>query len=89
MASEKKLEIFSDNINEEIMNYSSKLKMCEESYKEMRKNLIDQYIKGRKEQRNIKWYLKRLRMRYFMIIANAIKNNKKYKNLVLDYIEKG
>ena len=50
MASEKKLEIFSDNINEEIMNYSSKLKMCEESYKRDAQESDRSIYKGRKEQ---------------------------------------
>lgn len=88
-ATEHKLEIYSKFLDEKIKQYSTKLKMEEESYKEMRNNLMSEYLKERKEQRNFKWYIKRFRIRYFLIIINAIKNKRMFKKLVLEYNEKG
>lgn len=88
-ATDHKLEIHSEVISESIKHYSSQLQIDDVSYKAMRNNIMVEYLNKRKEQRNFMWYIKRIRLRYFMIIYNAINNKRMYKRFVLDYIEKG
>ncbi len=52
-----------------------------------RKNQINSYIQNRKNKRNLKWYLKRMRIRYFKILLNARKNSKNYQLNVTDFLE--
>lgn len=72
---------------EHIHEYSNPLQtMKSDEYNAMRRNLITDYIESRKRVRNIFWYMKRMKPRYFRMIINAKNNSKKYKECVTDRI---
>jgi gamma-polyglutamate biosynthesis protein CapA len=47
-------------------------------YKKNRTKFIDKYFFSRKSNRNLRWYLRRLRKRYLFIYINALRNKKLY-----------
>lgn len=49
-----------------------------------RDKLLSSYINDRKSKRNISWYTKRLRWKYFKLILNAKKNRKLYESSFLN-----
>lgn len=55
-------------------------------YNSMRNRMISEYIEGRKQKRNLMWYLKRMRPRYYLILRNAKKNRLKYIHCVTNSI---
>ncbi len=55
-------------------------------YVSMRNRLISEYIAARKQKRNLMWYLKRMRPRYYLILRNAKKNKLKYTQCVTNNI---
>lgn len=60
----------------------------EESYRTMRNELIHDYISSRKSMRNFKWFLKRLRLRYLLMILNSRRNQNLYNKKVKQFINK-
>lgn len=52
--------------------------MKPQEYESMRRDILSKRMSDRKAQRNIGWYLKRLRPRYVKIILNASNNAKEY-----------
>lgn len=60
----------------------------EELYRTMRNKLVNNYISGRKSMRNIKWFLKRLKIRYILMILNSRRNKKLYNRKVKQFIYK-
>lgn len=72
---------------EELKKYSDALvRYMDEDYQIYRRNLIQEYISGRKNKRNLVWYLKRLRPRYFRILTNAKNNKADYFRCVTSYL---
>lgn len=61
--------------------------MNEVQYCNYRNRLINEYLSGRTSQRNIMWYVKRLRPRYFKIFMNAKIRSIKYNKSVKNYIK--
>lgn len=78
-----KMQINAGTGKEDITRYSIVMsqKQCGD-YVSMRNHLISEYFAGRKQKRNMIWYLKRLRPRYYMILRNAKKNKLKYTHCV-------
>lgn len=73
---------------EDIIKYSTAIVSREDDkYETMRRQLISDYISGRKHDRNFFWYLKRLRFRYYRILKNARKNKVNYLRSVSKYIQ--
>ena len=72
---------------EKIKEYTCVIsQMTEDEYTTMRNGLISDYISKRKQARNLMWYLKRLRPRYYRILKNAKKNKESYNQRVARYI---
>lgn len=75
-----------NNCVSEFSNYISQAIDNPAEYNNARVEQRSQYIKKRKELRNLKWVLKRLRYRYFkLFIGNKI-NAKKYRQNLLKYL---
>lgn len=84
-----RMRLYSGKGEEDIARYG--VVMMEKQGKEyvdMRNKMISEYIAGRKQKRNLMWYLKRMRPRYYMILKNAKKNRLNYIQCVTDYISK-
>ena len=62
------------------------LSMPSEEYEEMRNKAISNYYGKRVSQRNIMWYLRRLRPRYFKLFFLNKENIKKYNQCVKAYL---
>lgn len=74
----------------DFQEYNAGLENCEEDverYKEKRSLIINSRISERKSQRDLTWYLKRLRPRYVNVMLNAKRNTNKFRNNVLNYIQ--
>jgi len=74
-----------------IEEYSKCIKDCEynlSAYKEKRAAQRNQYLSRRKELRNLKWVLKRLRPRYFRLFVDNYLNSRRYNNAVVKQISK-
>lgn len=65
-------------ILDSLIKYSEKLKADTTEYDYYRNNLLNKYISGRKQMRNIRWYLKRLNLKSIRMILNAYSNKKFY-----------
>ena len=74
-------------IMDKIKGYSKKLTVDAESYQLNRKKLLDSYISGRKQQRNLNWYMKRLNYKSFFLLLFARRNAKKYFNAVPSHLK--
>lgn len=72
-----------EECNNSLKNSENNIK----EYIEKRNCILSARISERKSARNFTWYFKRLRPRYFQILLNNRKNNKKFKQNVLRYIE--
>ena len=75
----------------DINEYNKELIKCEENeieYNERRCRIVTSRMTERKANRNLAWYIKRLRPRYFKILLNAHRNGKEFNNNVLKYIIK-
>lgn len=73
-----------------IRDYSDQLKDAHHNpdfYSERRRKQRHEYISKRKEIRNLKWYLKRMRPRYFKLLLTNKSNAGKYKRNVLDHVK--
>lgn len=57
--------------------------MSYDEYNRMRNEILGSRIKERKAQRNLTWYLKRLKPRYLRILINARNNSKKYRKKII------
>lgn len=53
---------------------------------ELRKKIISERITDRKSRRDFRWYIRRIRLRYFRIILNSKLNRKKFNNNIIKYI---
>jgi poly-gamma-glutamate synthesis protein (capsule biosynthesis protein) len=71
------------SIDRNIARYSEYLELDKLGYSEKRNQILTQYIAGRKQSRNLNWVLKRLRIRYILILVNGYLNSKKYKKHIL------
>lgn len=72
---------------EKIKEYSQAIsQMTKTEYETMRNGLISDYISKRKQNRNLMWYLKRLKPRYYFILKNAKYNSKNYNRCVSQYL---
>ena len=78
-----KNEDFLEKYNEGLSNCESDLL----SYVTNRKKIIEDRIQERKNRRDIKWYLQRLRFRYVRMILNGWKNEKEFNKSVKQYIK--
>lgn len=70
----------------DIRNYSEALKHEKFQYIHDRNDLLNDFLKNRKAERDITWFLKRLNHHSALIIINALNNKSKYKLNVLNYI---
>jgi poly-gamma-glutamate synthesis protein (capsule biosynthesis protein) len=82
------LSINHAHILKEIELYSSRLSEKKETYIAERSKKLLEYVGKRKKLRNINWYIKRLRFKYFMILLFAYINSIKYKKNVADALKK-
>jgi poly-gamma-glutamate synthesis protein (capsule biosynthesis protein) len=71
----------------DIKIYSSKLDNNKEKYTEERNKVIRKYINGRKKTRKYKWYIKRIRPKYALMIYMALYNKYKDKVNVINYLD--
>ena len=72
-----------------IPEYNKELVNCEKRidvYNAQRKEILDERIADRKAMRNIGWFLKRLRPRYFHLVLDMKKNVRLYNENVKKYI---
>ena len=74
------------SIDSSIAQYSKYLELDKLEYTEKRNRILTKYIAGRKQNRNLNWVLKRLRIRYIFILINAFLNGKKYKKHILSQL---
>ena len=82
------MEVGRGATKEKIEEYTRTIsQMAESEYVAMRNKLISDYIAGRKQNRNLLWYLKRMRPRYYRILKNAKKNKDNYNRCVPQYIK--
>lgn len=85
---QQSMEIGQGATKEKIEKYTQTISQMDEGdYTTMRNKLISEYIAGRKQNRNLMWYLKRMRPRYYRILKNAMKNKDSYNRCVLQYLE--
>ena len=83
-----RLKINAGTAREDLVRYSGIMAEKEESeYVSMRNQIIAEYISGRKQNRNLMWFLKRMRPRYYYILKNAKKNKENYNRCVSKYIK--
>lgn len=82
---EEKMEIRKD-LEPQFEKYSSALSMPKSEYVSMRRKMLDEYIRQRKEMRNLSWYLKRLNLNSFRMIRSAKNNAKAYQANVKKYL---
>jgi len=75
-----------NKISTDIKKYSEKLKEEKNEYVQYRQQLLNAYVEGRKNNRNIKWYLKRMNYNSIRLIINSYKNQKKYNNSIIKYL---
>lgn len=61
--------------------------LSSEDYIMKRQTIINKYINDRKSQRDIIWYLKRLRPKYIKLIIDMRNNLKSYRNNVVKYLK--
>lgn len=72
---------------ERIKEYTKKISsMPKDEYVAFRQSLISEYISKRKQNRNLIWYLKRLRPRYYFIMKNARRNQINYSRCISQYL---
>lgn len=82
------LKVGEGTAKEDMVRYSSSIvERKDNNYEAMRNGLIANYIAGRKQSRNLIWYLKRLRPRYYQILKNAKKNKENYNRCVSQYLK--
>ncbi len=83
-----RLAINAGTAREDLVRYSEIMAKKQGSeYVSMRNQLISEYISSRKQNRNLMWFLKRMRLRYYYILKNAKKNKENYNRCVSKYIE--
>ena len=78
------------DISAEAKDFNTRLQQCEdniEEYLAMRESFINNRISERKKNRNIYWYLKRIKPRYAKLILDMWKNRELYKGNVCKYFE--
>ncbi len=68
--------------NKELVNYEKRV----DEYSAQRKAVLDERIAERKAMRNLGWFLKRLRPRYFRLVMDMKKNVRLYNENVQKYI---
>lgn len=76
-----------NEIRSDLDKYSRLLKIEKNIYVQQRNEQLKAYINSRKTLRDFKWYVKRLNLNSIMMIFNARRNLKKYKNNVKNYIK--
>lgn len=82
------IELMTDSTSVE--RYSEMLKDAlpnQEEYKRKRKLQRSEYLEGRKNMRNLSWYLKRLRYRYIKLMLTNRRNHKKYLACVHNHLK--
>ncbi|WP_351123771.1 CapA family protein [Shewanella sp. T24-MNA-CIBAN-0130] len=75
---EDKMQILDPKVNSIIKAVNSIYLTDLDAAKIKRDKLLSEFINNRKSQRNLTWYTKRLRWKYFKLILNAKKNRKLY-----------
>lgn len=71
--------------------YNKILESCEEDidkYNSLRERWLSERYEDRKSKRTLSFYIKRIRPRYFNLIFNAVRNDKKYNEYVRSYVLK-
>ena len=73
---------------ESIFQYTNVIKeLNEKDYTIYRNSLIQSYLQNRVSQRDVMWYIKRLRPRYLKMILNSKIRKIKYNNKIKKYLE--
>lgn len=73
---------------EQIKEYTNAIvHMSDSDYTIMRNRLISDYITKRKQNRDLMWYIKRLRPRYYQILKNSKENKIKYQRCVSNHLK--
>lgn len=74
-----------------LQSYSDKIKSTDSNpntYNKERQQQRELYIAGRKEMRDLKWFIKRLRPRYVLLFLENHLNAKRYRNKVIGPLKK-
>lgn len=72
---------------DDLRNYSDTIcNLSQEEYIKKRNLIIAAYVAGRKSKRNMYWFLKRLRPKYFFLILEMKKNQQRYKKIFQKYL---
>ena len=78
----------SDKEDKDLFLYSNSLETCySEDYRQNRNAGINSYYGKRKSNRDFKWFVKRVRLRYIKLMATNIINKYKYKTNVTKYLK--
>jgi len=85
---ELSLEIDSIDTLNALDAYSKKLNEDKIIYIQKRTNLINKYIESRKSMRNLKWYAKRLKLKYVIMIFRSKYNIYKHKKNITNFLIK-
>ncbi len=87
-AGDESLVVNVDGVTAKLEAYTEKLSIDEVAYEKMRSELTREYIESRKKLRNLKFYLKRIKFRYFMMVLfgrlNKKRNTKNVKGFLND-----
>lgn len=75
------------DIMKKIEQWSDFLTTPKDKYVQERNRDLNSYIEGRKDLRNIEWYIKRMNIESLRMILGAKHNLKEYSHLVKDYIK--
>lgn len=81
------LELFKNSIKADIIEYSKSLKYPKEVFIEKRVDMLKHYIDDRKSKRSFSWYLKRLKLKYIILLLNAYLNRLLFHLYVKRYLK--
>lgn len=83
----EKVELFNDEILNEIDNYSIALTLNEKKIDAIRSEVLSDYFVNRKRNRDFEWYIKRINFNSIKMILNAKRNLKEYNKKIVQYID--
>ena len=85
-AKDDKLSFDIDGVEEKLASYTDYLNTDEQTYTSYRNGLLAQYVAGRKQMRDLNWYIKRLNIGSAVIIARGKYNAWRHKRHKLRYL---
>lgn len=86
-ADELGLTLHHENVQEKVAEYTAYLQTPEAEYTAHRNALLSDYIAGRKQMRDLNWYLKRLNFNSVIMLARAKYNARQHAKNVLCHLD--